>query len=80
MPDKIRTMQTANAVVDSIEFIFDAAGTVTAVVTGHTTYAEGGNSPISAHSTVLPTGAFKTDVLNMRTNRALPFWKTQEGL
>lgn len=80
MPDKVRTLQTANAVVDSITFRFDAAGNVMAEVAGHSTYLEGGTSPDTSYSVVLPNGQFKTDVLALRTARALPFWKTQEGL
>lgn len=80
MADRIRTMQAANAVVDAIAFRFDADGNVVAEVTGHTTYAEGGVSQATAYSVVLGAGQFKTDVLAIRANRALPFWKQQEGL
>lgn len=80
MPDKVRTFQHANSVVDSIEFKFPADGRVIAVITGHTTFAEGGNTPETAYEVVLPNGAFRTEVLALRTTRALPFWKTQEGL
>ncbi len=80
MPDKVRTQQAANVVVQEINFRFDVAGNVVATVSGYTTYLEGGTSPLMSYDVVLPNGAFKTDVLAMRTNRAVPFWKTQEGL
>ncbi len=80
MPDKVRTQQHANSVVDAIEFRFDVNNNVIASITGHTTFAEGGNSPLTTYEVVLPNAQFKTDVLALRTNRALPFWKTQEGL
>lgn len=79
MADKIRTMQSANAVVDTMEFRFDPDGTVIGVVYGHTTYAEGGNSPMTPYQTVV-TGTLKTNVLAIRNGMALAFWKAQEGL
>lgn len=80
MADKVRTFQAAGAVVQEITFRFDTAGAVVASVSGYTTFAEGGNSPVSTYDIVLPNAAFKTEVLALRSARALPFWKTQEGL
>ncbi len=79
MPDRIRTIQSAPAVVEEMIFRFGPGDRVFAFVTASTTYADGGTFT-ATHEVELPAGTMKTQVLALRTGQALSFWKTQEGL
>lgn len=84
LADRTITLLTAGAYVDSYQFKFDPiadGGTeVTAEVCGHTTIQGGGSSQPTCWPTGVVTGAIRTDAMNMRSARALPFWNGKEGL
>lgn len=74
------TETTANAVVDEMKFTSLADAGVSFVVCAHTKYTDGGVTPgICSAPADLPTGQIKTDVVNLRQNRALPFIVTNQG-
>lgn len=71
-----KTWTTAGATVDEMIFKTLPDGGMTATVCGHTTLQGGGDSPGNCAPPVeLPNGQFKTDMVGVRTNRALPHWK-----
>lgn len=78
LADRTVTLLSASSTVDTITFTYQGTD-IAATVCGHTDLQGGGSSPQSCYAQML-SGQFKTDVATLRTARAIPFWKGQEGL
>lgn len=74
------TMLSAGAMVDTIKFEFSGTGAgtvVTAESCGHATLQGGGDSEVTCRQAILPAGALRTAVLNLRNGDALAFWRAK---
>lgn len=77
--DKTITLLSSAAVIDSMTFNFTTPTIVLGTVCAHTTDSLANVQDTSCTTTVLPAGAFRTNVLALSPT-ALTFWKTQNGL
>jgi hypothetical protein len=76
-----RTWTSAGSTVDEMKFTSLPDGGFTATVCGHSTFTTGGGvtpgncaPPLELGNTGVQ-GTMKTDLSNLRLNRALPHWK-----
>lgn len=65
--------------MDRLCFSYDTGGEITGTVWAHTQYSDGTEAPTTFRTKLLPNGAFKTAVANLRPT-ALAFWKVEENL
>ncbi len=79
LADKVITVTAADAVAIRVELTPAPGGNVIAAVCGRSKFSDGGVTPKTCYTKLLPPGTTKTAALDMLV-KGTAFWKNEEGL